>query len=95
LCAKGYADLFCGRFEQAAASARRALEGKRRLEMAYPILVAASDHLNCIDQMRDAAHKLRTNFPEFRINTWQARMLATENHRQMIAESLRKAGLPD
>jgi adenylate cyclase len=95
LCAKGYADLFCGRFEQAAASARRALEGKRRPEMAYPILVAASDHLNWIDQMRDAAHKLRAHFPEFRINTWQARMLATESHRQMIAESLRKAGLPD
>jgi len=95
LCAQGFAFLFRGEFDDAAAAARRALMGKQKPEMAFRILITALKGLDRHQEMQSAAKAMMTQFPSFRITTWRNRSHFSRDARlDVMVEALQKAGIP-
>jgi adenylate cyclase len=89
----GIALIGVGRFDEAVAAAKNALQTKPTYASAYRCLAAALAHLG-----RDAeASKTVAQFleiePDFRMSEWVAR--SGQWQAQMLIDGLRKAGLPE
>jgi adenylate cyclase len=93
LAGMGIALIGVGRFDEAVAAAKNALQTKPTYASAYRCLAAALAHLG-----RDAeASKTVAQFleiePDFRMSEWVAR--SGQWQAQMLIDGLRKAGLPE
>jgi adenylate cyclase len=96
ICARGFANLFLHRYEEAAECARLVMQGSQRTETAYRLLVVALEGLGRHEEMREAANSFRERFPEFRIGHWALRsFFADADQRDVIERGLRRAGLPE
>jgi TolB-like protein/tetratricopeptide (TPR) repeat protein len=82
-----------GRFDDAVAAAEIALHKKQTFMMAHRCLVAALAHLGRESEAKQAAVRLLEHEPDFRMSDWASR--TREWHSKLLAEGLRKAGLPE
>jgi adenylate cyclase len=82
-----------GRFDEAAAAAKRALSQNQTFAASYRCLTTALAHLGREAEAREAAACLLELEPDFRISKWVAR--SGRRHGQIFIEGLRKAGLPE
>ncbi|HWZ37516.1 MAG TPA: tetratricopeptide repeat protein [Bradyrhizobium sp.] len=82
-----------GRFDEAVAAAKTAIQTKPTVAMAYRCLAAALAHLGRDAEARKTAAELLELEPDFRISGWLAR--SGHWRSQMFIEGLRKAGLPE
>jgi adenylate cyclase len=89
----GLAFIGAGRFDEAVASARHALQTNQTLGATYRCLAAALAHLGRDAEARKAVAQLLEIEPDFRISEWVAR--SGHWRAQMVIDGLRKAGLPD
>jgi TolB-like protein/tetratricopeptide (TPR) repeat protein len=77
-----------GRFEEAAAAAKKALSQNQTFAMSYRCLASASAHLGREADAREAAAGLLKIEPDFRISEWiAARPMATSNVYRWLAKS--------
>jgi adenylate cyclase len=81
------------RFDDAVAAAEIALHKKPTFMMAHRCLVAALAHLGRDSEAKQAAVRLLEHEPNFRMSDWANR--TREWHSKLLAEGLRKAGLPE
>jgi len=96
LCARGYANLFLRRYEEAVGCAQRVLQASQRPEAAYRLLVVALDALGRHGEMLEAANSFRKQFPEFSIGQWDRRSFFVDaDQRSILLGGLRRAGLPE
>jgi adenylate cyclase len=82
-----------GRFDEAVAAARSALQAKPTFPMAYRCLAAALAHLGRDAEARKTAAQLLELESDFRISEWVVR--SGQWRAQMLIDGLRKAGLPE
>jgi adenylate cyclase len=82
-----------GRFDEAVAAARSAIQTHPTFPMAYRCLAAALAHLGRDAQARKTAAQLLELESDFRISEWVAR--SGHGRAQMLIDGLRKAGLPE
>ncbi|GLR83675.1 winged helix-turn-helix domain-containing tetratricopeptide repeat protein [Bradyrhizobium iriomotense] len=87
----GCAFIDLGRFDDAVASARKALQRDQAYGAAYRCLAAALAHLGQDTEARKMANRLLEIEPDFRIS----KLMARGQRSPMIIEGLRKAGLPE
>jgi adenylate cyclase len=89
----GIAFIGLGRFDDAVASAKKALSENPAVAVAYRCLASALAHLGREAETREAAASLLQLEPDFRISEWVARGGVSRG--QMYVDGLRKAGLPE
>lgn len=81
------------RFDDAVAAAEKSLHKKQNFMLAHRCHVAALAHLDRVSEAKQAAVRLLEHEPDFRMSVWANRT------RQwpvgLLAEGLRKAGLPE
>jgi adenylate cyclase len=82
-----------GRFDEAVASAKRALQTNQTFGTTYRCLAAALVHLGRDAEASKAVAQLLKIEPDFRISEWVAR--SGQWQAQMLIDGLRKAGLPE
>ncbi|MGY8667763.1 winged helix-turn-helix domain-containing tetratricopeptide repeat protein [Bradyrhizobium sp. UFLA05-109] len=87
----GCALIDLGRFDEAVASARKALQRDKTYGAAHRCLAAALTHLGQDMEAKKTATRLLEIEPEFRIS----KLMARGQRSRMIIEGLRKAGLPE
>jgi TolB-like protein/Flp pilus assembly protein TadD len=88
----GAALIGLGRFDEAVAVAKKALQEKH-IPQAYRCLAAALAHLGRDSEAKKAVVQLLEIEPHFRISEWLAR--SGQWQAQMFIDGLRKAGLPE
>jgi adenylate cyclase len=89
----GIAFIGLGRFDEAVAAAKNALQTNQTYRPAYRCLAAALAHLGRDAEARKTVAQLLEIEPDFRISEWIARN--GQWQAQMFIDGLRKAGLPD
>jgi adenylate cyclase len=89
----GIALIGVGRFDEAVAAARNALQTKPAYTTACRCLAAALAHLGRDAEARKTVARLLEIEPDFRISQWVAR--SGQSQAQMLIDGLRKAGLPE
>jgi adenylate cyclase len=89
----GIAYIGVGRFDEAVAAAKNALQKNQTFGTAYHCLAAALAHLGRDAEARTAVAQLLEIEPQFRISEWVGR--TGEWQAQMFIDGLRKAGLPE
>jgi adenylate cyclase len=89
----GIAFIGLGRFDEAVAAAKNALQTKPSYATAYCCLAAALAHLGRDAEARKAVAQLLEIEPHFRISEYVAR--SSQRNAQMYIDGLRKAGLPE
>jgi adenylate cyclase len=89
----GIALIGLGRFDEAVAAAKNALQKNQNSGTAYHCLAAALAHLGRDAEARTAVAQLLEIEPDFRISEWVAR--TGHWQAQMFIDGLRKAGLPE
>ena len=92
---RAYAYLFLGQFDEAAASARRAIRSSNSLIWAHTILVAA---LTKADRQAEAAQALAELLrvkPDFSLNFVEDTSPNDDARRALMIEALRDAGVPE
>ena len=89
----GIAYIGVGRFDEAVAAAKNALQKNQTYGAAYQCLAAALAHLGRHAEARKAATQILEIEPHFRISEWVA--CTGQWQAQMFIDGLRKAGLPD
>ena len=82
-----------GRFDEAVAAAKKALQKNQTYGTAYHCLAAALAHLGRDAEARKTATQILEIEPDFRISEWVAR--TGQWQAQMFIDGLRKAGLPE
>jgi adenylate cyclase len=82
-----------GRFDEAIASAKRALQTNQTFGTTYRCLAAALAHLGRDAEAGKAVAQILEIEPDFRISEWVAR--SGQWQAQMFIDGLRKAGLPE
>jgi adenylate cyclase len=89
----GIAFIGVGRFDEAVAAAKNALQKNQTFASAHLCLVAALAHLGRDAEARNAVTKFLEIEPDFRTSEW----VASSGHwrAQMFIDGLRKAGLPE
>jgi len=87
----GFAFIELGRFDEAVATARKALQKDRAYGAAYRCLAAALAYLGRDAEARETVIQLLELEPDFRISTLRARGARS----QTLFEGLRKAGFPE
>jgi adenylate cyclase len=89
----GIAFIGLGRFDEAAAAAKKALSQNQTYAMSYRCLASALAHLGREADAREAAVGLLKLEPDFRISEWMASRRRWQT--PMFFDGLRKAGLPE
>ena len=89
----GIAFIGLGRFDEAVAAAKNALQKNQTFPTAYRCLAAALAHLGRDLEARKTATQLLEIEPHFRISEWLAR--SGRWQAQLYIDGLRKAGLPE
>jgi adenylate cyclase len=89
----GIAFIGLGRFDEAVAAAKNALQTNQTYGPAYRCLAAALAHLGRDAEARKTVAKLLEIEPHFRISEWVAH--TGQRQAQMYIDGLRKAGLPE
>ena len=87
----GAAFIGLGRFEEAAAAARKAMRQNPLFPVTYRCLAIALGHLRREAEAREAAANLLKLEPDFRISEW----LPGRRLPRIYVDGLRKAGLPE
>jgi adenylate cyclase len=82
-----------GRFDEAVAAAKNALQRNQTYAAAYRCLAAALAHLGREAEGRETVARLLELKPNFHISEWMARGARWKT--QMYIDGLRKAGLPE
>ena len=90
---RGIAFIGLGRFDEAVAAAKNALQTNQTYGPAYRCLAAALAHLGRDAEARKAVAQLLEIEPHFRISDYLAR--SGQWQAQMFIDGLRKAGLPE
>jgi len=93
LAGMGIAFIGVGRFDEAVAAAKNALQTKPAYASAYRCLAAALAHLGRDAEARKTVAQFLEIEPDFRISEWVAR--SGQWQAQMFIDGLRKAGLPE
>jgi adenylate cyclase len=93
LAGMGIAFIGVGRFDEAVAAAKNALQTKPTYASAYRCLAAALAHLGRDAEARKTVAQFLEIEPDFRISEWVAR--SGQWQAQMFIDGLRKAGLPE
>jgi TolB-like protein len=93
LAGMGIAFIGVGRFDEAVAAARNALQTKPTYASAYRCLAAALAHLGRDAEVGKTVAQFLEIEPDFRISEWVAR--SGQGQAQMFIDGLRKAGLPE
>ncbi len=93
LAGMGIAFIGVGRFDEAVAAAKNALQTKPTYASAYRCLAAALAHLARDAEARKTVAQFLEIEPDFRISEWVAR--SGQWQAQMFIDGLRKAGLPE
>jgi TolB-like protein/Flp pilus assembly protein TadD len=91
LAGMGFALIDLGRFDEAVAAARKALQENGTYGAAYRCLAAALTHLGQDAEARKTATRLIEIEPDFRIS----KLMARGQRSQLVIEGLRKAGFPE
>lgn len=95
-CAMGYAHLFARRYDAAAASAREALKGIQKVEMAYRILIASEALAGRTAAAGAVARQLLERRPDFRISHWRLHdAFRRPEQIDIMAAGLREAAIPE
>ena len=81
------------RFEDAVATAEKALHKNEKFMLPHRCLVAALAHLGRDVEVKQAAARLLEHEPDFRMSIWADR--TRQWPVKLVAEGLRKAGLPE
>jgi len=81
------------RFEDAVAAAEKALHKNANFMLPHRCLVAALAHLGRDSEAKQATVRLLEHEPDFRMSTWANR--TRQWPAKLLAEGLRKAGLPE
>jgi adenylate cyclase len=89
----GMAFIGVGRFDEAVAAARNALQTKPAFATAYRCLAAALAHLGRDAEVGKTVAQFLEIEPDFRISEWVAR--SGQWQAQIFIDGLRKAGLPE
>ena len=89
----GIAFIGLGRFDEAVAAAKNALQSNQTFGTAYHCLAAALAHLGRDAEARKTATQILEIEPDFRISEWVAH--TGQRQAQMYIDGLRKAGLPE
>jgi TolB-like protein len=89
----GIAFIGLGRFDEAVAAARNALQTNQTYGPVYRCLAAALAHLGRDTEARKTVAQFLENEPHFRISEWVAH--TGQWRAQMFVDGLRKAGLPE
>ena len=84
-----------GRFDAAVVASRKALQQNAHLTSAFRTLSSALAHAGRIEQAREAAHSMLLLEPNFTISDWNQRNLWQQDAKNLFAEGLRLAGLPE
>ena len=92
--AAGLACLLTGRYEEAIAHGRRAIEGNRNFAVSYLVLALAFAHLGEAGEAARAASQLRMLAPSFRVRSLRRIRFADGARLQTELGFLGKAGLP-
>jgi adenylate cyclase len=90
-----YAHYFAGKFEQAALAAGRSAQANPRFSPPWAVRVAALAMLGREDEARASAQRMCELAPNFTISRLMAAGFTSLEHLAMLAEGLRRAGLPD
>jgi len=93
LAGMSFAFIDLGRFDEAVAAARKALQTNQTSGAAYRCLAAALAHLGRDSEAKKAVAQLLEIEPHFRISEWVAR--GGQSQAQMFIDGLRKAGFPE
>jgi adenylate cyclase len=89
----GFAFIELSRFDEAIASAKKALRRNTSLPGIYRCLASAFAHLGRDAEAHEAAARLLQVDPTFTITSWIAR--GGQSNAKLLIEGLRKAGLPE
>jgi TolB-like protein len=87
--------LAAGRFEAALRWGRRGLEAAEGIDMAHCVVAAAHAHLGQQKEAEAALQRARTLWPALTIASLLGRTGQPEGRDRLLAEGLRKAGLPE
>jgi adenylate cyclase len=87
--------LLTGRDEDAAAQARKAIDGNPHFALAYCVLAIASARLGHSAEAEQAIGRLIAVAPRFRVGTLRRIRFADAGRLQPDLDLLRTAGLPD
>jgi adenylate cyclase len=90
-----YAHYFAGDFEQAAVAASRSAQANPQFSPPWIIRVAALAKLGRGDEARASAQRLLELWPNFTVSGSMAIEYTSLEHRAMVAEGLRRAGVPE
>ena len=93
--ALAYAHFFAGRFEEAAVAASRSMQANLRFSPPCVLRVAALACLARNDEVRASVQRLFELWPDFTINQVVATNFTSPERLTMLADALRRAGLPD
>jgi TolB-like protein/tetratricopeptide (TPR) repeat protein len=88
-----YAFINLRRFDDAVAAAEKSLHKKQNFMLAHRCHVAALAHLGRDSEAKQAAVRLLEHEPDFRMSIWANR--TRQWPAKLLAEGLRKAGLPE
>ena len=89
----GNAFIGLGRFDEAVAAAKNALQTNQAFGPAYRCLGSALAHLGRDAEARKTVAQFLEIEPQFRISAWVAH--SGQRQAQMYIDGLRKAGLPE
>jgi adenylate cyclase len=89
----GYAFIELRRFDEAIVAGKKALRQNACFALACRCLASAFAHLGRDAEARDAAARMLEVDPAFTITSWIAR--GGQSNSKLLAEGLRKAGLPE
>ena len=90
-----YAHYFAGDFEQTAFAASRSAQANPQFSPPWIIRVAALAKLGRDDEARASVPRLLELWPNFMVSASMGIEYTSLDHRAMVAEGLRRAGVPE
>jgi tetratricopeptide (TPR) repeat protein len=93
--ALAYAHFFAGRFEAAAVAASRSAQARPQFSFPWLLRTAALTSLGRMAEAQTSAGRLLELWPDFTIGRLREMKFTSPERVAMLAEALRKAGLPE
>jgi adenylate cyclase len=91
----GFALVELQRFDEAAATARKALQQNQAYMPTYYCLASALGNLGREAELQTIVSRLLELEPDFRISKWVKRGAQWHKHNKIVIEGVRKAGIPE
>jgi len=91
----GFALIELQRFDEAVATARKALRQNQAYAPTYYCLTSALGNLGREAELRTVVSRLLEFEPDFRISKWVKRGAQWHKHNKIVIEGVRKSGLPE